>query len=180
MKTTYTPKLRDQQVVPDFRLPSHRQSINSAADYRQRSNLVIVFFHSVDCPDCQQYLRQLADSYPSFQQAATEILAISIISVEGAKKLADDLHLPFPVLADDLGRLAEQYTYIDQATRTPVPAVFVVDRFGAVFFQSLSQIEADLPRPDEILGWLDLIELQCPECGVSEWTMPNMGADYQL
>jgi hypothetical protein len=47
------------------------------------------------------------------------------------------------------------------------PAICISDRYGEVYFSAFFADTA--PSADNVLEWLRYIEIQCPECGVSEW-----------
>jgi hypothetical protein len=48
-------------------------------------------------------------------------------------------------------------------------AIFIADRWGAVFSTKRIEIDHDLPVEAEVREWLEFIELQCEECFPSEW-----------
>lgn len=168
----FQPKLQLQQVVPEFKLPSTAGERIGPWDFKQRRNLVLFFFHTEDCEGCADLLREFAKDYPLYIQQEAEILAITTRPLEQAQILAADLSLPFPVLSDSSGEATREYTYLDAAGQA-LPSVFVVDRFGALYTQVIAERESQLPSSEEILEWLGLIEVQCPECGVPEW--PSLG-----
>ena len=74
----------------------------------------------------------------------------------------------FPTLLDDGGHIHRAVGATDAAGR-PASAVFVTDRFREIFAAYLPGRGLELPGAKEILEWLVFINIQCPECGVSEW-----------
>ena len=50
-------------------------------------------------------------------------------------------------------------------------AIFVADRWGAVFSTRIIESDHDLPAEAEIRDWLEFIELQCEKCFPSEWPL---------
>jgi len=46
-------------------------------------------------------------------------------------------------------------------------AICIADRYGEVYFSAFFSDTA--PSAENVLEWLRYIEIQCPECGVSEW-----------
>ena len=50
-------------------------------------------------------------------------------------------------------------------------AVYVTDRFGEVFATFRESEKQAMPSVQEILGWLDFVNSQCPECSPPEWPM---------
>lgn len=102
------------------------------------------------------------------------MLAISTDEIDRLRPLAQDLALPFPLLSDSDSRVTNLYLKHMEHGGDWVAfeaAIFVADRWGAIF--SIKSIEKDRGEPAEaeIREWLDLIELQCEECFPSEWPL---------
>lgn len=155
-------KLRTEQVIPSFYLPSARGATIGPRTYQRRRNLVLFFFHDGQCQVCQALLEEFARRYQDIQDANAEVMAVSTVSAEQARAIAADLNLPFPLLYDPPGSVVDRFTYSDPSTRRPVPVIVVTDRFGAVY-TSIQVDEAQPPTVEEVLAWLRFIELQCPE-----------------
>ncbi len=119
-------------------------------------------------------LREIAARYGEYQQLEAEVLAISADESARLRQLAQELSLPFPVLTDSDGRVTDLYlkqTGPGAETAAPEVAVFVADRWGAIFTRKIAAQEHDLPAEAEIREWLEFIELQCEECFPSEWPL---------
>jgi peroxiredoxin len=172
---TQTAKLNAGQLLPLFRLSAaNRHGQFGSWDYKQHRNLALLFFRSVECRKCRQLLREIAAHYGEYQQMEAEVLAISADEIDRLRQLAQDLALPFPVLTDSDGRVTDLYLkQTEQAAETAAPevAVFVADRWGAIFTRKIAEEEHDLPAEAEIREWLEFIELQCEECFPSEWPL---------
>ena len=155
-------KLTTQQVIPSFYLPSAQGATVGPRTYQRRRNLVLFFFHDGQCRVCKELLVELAQRYHDFHDANAEVLAISTVSADQARKIVDDLRLPFPLLYDLAGTIVDRFTYFDPATGRPVPVIVVTDRFGAVY-STIQVDETQPPTAEDVLAWLRFIELQCPE-----------------
>lgn len=161
----FLPKLRVGQVMPGFSLPSTLEKDVALRDYKQKKNVVLFFYHGIWCERGVERLREFAENYEAFRELNAEVLAISSdepdrLAVEPAAQ-----GLPFPLLADTEGTTIERYTYRDEAG-FPLPSVFVADRFGALYSQSIVDDERELPGQQAILETVRFIESQCPECGI--------------
>ncbi|HSB75204.1 MAG TPA: hypothetical protein VLC12_06095, partial [Terriglobales bacterium] len=55
------------------------------------------------------------------------------------------------------------------ARGAPRLAVYITDRFGQVFAAFRTGLGEPAPGVDDILGWLEFINRQCPECFPPEW-----------
>jgi peroxiredoxin len=170
---TKTARLSAGQLLPSFRLSAaNRPAQLGPWDYKQHRNLVLIFFRSVECQSCAQLLRDIADHYGEYQQLEAEVLAISTDEIDHLRGVVRDMTLPFPVLSDGEGKVTEKYLeQIPQSAEGAIfhGAVFVADRWGAIFTRKIAQQDHDLAPEAEIREWLEFIELQCEECFPSEW-----------
>lgn len=155
-------KIEDHSLVPLFDLPATGGKRVTTWSYKGRMNLVI-FFLDFSSAEVLDQFRKLAGLYPQFQGHNTEILVVSQDNIETLEKLSRELGLPFPLISDVDGSVTDAYT-----ARTP--AVFVIDRYGELYAQSLAEADREFPDSQRLLDCLHLIELQCPECGVPTWT----------
>jgi peroxiredoxin len=121
-------------------------------DYRRRRSLVLFRIHAGVCGDCESRLRELAAAYHDLAAEKAEVLAIVPGSQEEAAVLKERLALPFPVLADTDGWLAENGA-----------ALAIADRYGEIYSAADAGEGHELPELSAILEWLAFINLQCPE-----------------
>jgi peroxiredoxin len=168
-------ELKPGSMIPSFNLPvANRQGCLGPWDYKQRRNLVLVFFHADHCQACRGLLRELSEGYSEFQRLEAEVLAISQAEVETLRQLAHDLGLPFPVLSDRGGRVFDDYFGGHERLRKIAPhgaGVFVADRWGSLFTMKIADRGHSLPGESEIREWLEFIEIQCEECFPPEWPL---------
>ncbi len=155
-------RLEEDQVVPDFTLPSLDGRRISPSNFKQRLNLVIAYFDFDRCSACTNALRTFSNRYREYRDLEAEILVVSPQKLEDLKGRVGVLPLPFPVLSDVEGQMARAYL---SGEEKPAAAVFVTDRFGALRMKSLAYSTGELMEQREILDWLNLIEIECPECG---------------
>jgi peroxiredoxin len=149
--------------LPPFSLPSSTGETLSLEGYRHRKNLVLFFYHGAACPSCRSYLAALATNTLRFEEYRAQVLAISTDPPEASIRLVEEMELPFPLLSDPTGEVVERFTERDEEGHSS-PALYLTDRFGALF-ASWRVAEADrLPGREKILNTLLFIELQCPEC----------------
>jgi peroxiredoxin len=161
--------LKPGQIIPAFSLTAaNRRERIGPWNYKQRRNLAIFFLHSAECQKCGELLPEMAANYGEYQRLETEALAIASDEIDRLSRLARELALPFPVLADDGGKVRDRYL---KPARESEAAVVVVDRWGAIFACQVSGREHDLPAEAGIREWLEFIELQCEECFPSEWPL---------
>lgn len=150
-------------IIPFFNLPSTKGGYIKPWDYKQRKHLVIYFFRGVDCAECKGTLQKFAENYGEYMRLNAEVLAIGKDDLDSLIEITASMRLPYPVLSDGDGGVANRYTYIDPETKGPVPSIFVADKFGSLEEEWIVNDEKDLPSQDELLSLLELFELRCPE-----------------
>ncbi len=156
-------KIRINTIIPFFNLPSTKGRNIKTWDYKQRKHLVIYIFDGVDCSECRDTLKKFAENYIEYRRLNAEVLAIGKDSIENLARLADELNLPYPVLADPGAEAINGYTSADPNTGAPYPSIFVADKFGSLEQEWVVEDENELPAHDQLLSLLHLLELRCPE-----------------
>lgn len=104
MALDYPLRLQEPQILPDLLLPSSTGREISPRQYRQRNNLVLLFF-GADGVRCRALLADLGARYGEYRDLDTEVLAITGQPPGTAERLAHEMRLPFPVLSDPNHRL---------------------------------------------------------------------------
>lgn len=157
---------RKGQYLRDFELRSVDGPTVRLADYRDRSALVLIL--SDERPETERLLREMAQHCEEIREKEAEILAIVHGPRERAAAPERTLHLPYPVLLDEDGRLHHQLGATNAQNRDAA-SVCITDRFGEVFALFRTAEGAGLPELKEILRNLEFISFQCPECEPPEW-----------
>jgi peroxiredoxin len=115
--------------APEFALESLGGPQVSLASFSGKTR-VLTFWASW-CGPCRMELPMLADFYQRTHQPGSgfEIFAISMDTApDAARKAAESLKLPFPVLLDPDGRLAGAYQV------EAIPMLLVIDREGIITY----------------------------------------------
>jgi len=150
----------------DFELRSANGQSIRISDYRGRSNLVLIFADGRE--QTTELLSQLATAYEQVKGEGAEILAIGRGSREQCATTKEHLRLPFPVLADEDGRIHGEVGALDEQGRATA-AVYITDKFGEVFGVYRTLESQVLPPVADLLNWLEFVNSQCPECEPPEW-----------
>src|SRR5262245_58597683 len=91
---------------------------------------------------------------------------VVIFSGEQSKDSTQDL---VRALSDRIGEIQDEEAevIICEDNELHRAAICISDRYGEVYFSAFFSDTA--PSAESVLEWLRYIEIQCPECGVSEW-----------
>ncbi len=94
--------------APDFTLPTHNGRTMHLADYRGRA-VFLVFVPDFGSPETLAQVRSLAATEPDFNMAGAKVMIISSDTGDAARALHAANKLPFPLLLDGGGMLANQF-----------------------------------------------------------------------
>lgn len=150
-------------MLPLFQLPSSRRDLMGPLQFKSRRSLLLVFVHDGGCDLCRNLLLGLAEHYPDYQAEEAELLAVAPVQPAEAERLATDLNLPFPVLADADGVIHRRYGAVALARLSGV-AIFLADRYGEVQQRWLAEDgHTALPGLGALVDDLRFLGIQCPE-----------------
>ncbi len=153
---------RAGQRMPDFSLVASDGLPVRTSKYRGRRNLVLAFVDGTGCDPCRGWLSNMAGDYEEVLRHEAQVLVVVHGSLDDAGEVKRANNLPFPVLADVDGAVHRRVGAVTPGGQ-PAMAVYVVDRFGEIFNVSRTGEGDTVPAPEEVLDWLQFIEIQCPE-----------------
>ncbi len=97
------------QPAPEFTLPSNSgDGTISLRDYRGK--WVVVYFYPKDfTPGCTLEARRFQEDLPKYGSRNTQVLGVSVDSVDSHAEFCDSEGLKFPLLADSDGTVSKAY-----------------------------------------------------------------------
>jgi peroxiredoxin Q/BCP len=118
--------------APDFTLKTTTGDTFRLADQRGRS-IVLYFYPKDDTPGCTAQACSFRDQYQDFLDLGAEVVGISSDDEASHQKFTQKHRLPFPLLADEGGRVRKLY----EVPRSflgllPGRVTFVIDPQGVV------------------------------------------------
>jgi len=135
-------------VAPDFTLLTHTGDIFHLAGQIGPAGLLLVFYRGHWCPYCRRYLGKLAANAGRFAERGIALVAISPEPPATSRRLAERLHINFPLLCDSDGAVVDLYGVRNgfgggaAARGSPVlphPAVFLLDPGRMIRFKSIDR-----------------------------------------
>jgi len=157
-------RVKIDRVAPAFELPATTGGAIASWDFKAKRPLILFFPHS-GCDTCRDFLLRLARETPGYLEHAAQVLALVPAPLDACSELASELALPFPLLADSTAAVRARYD-----VREGFVALLVLDRYGEPYGEWHAPEAASLPAADVLLSALRLPELECPECGVPDWS----------
>jgi peroxiredoxin Q/BCP len=94
--------------APAFELPDQQGEIRRLEDYGGKW-LVLYFYPKDNTPGCTTQACEFRDDIFAFRRLGAEIVGISLDDVETHMAFAEEHGLPFALLADEGGAVAERY-----------------------------------------------------------------------
>jgi mycoredoxin-dependent peroxiredoxin len=102
-------------------------------------------------------LERLEERRVKLESKGATLTAISVDPVEKSRALASRLGIQFPLLSDPGGEVARAYGVWHAEKEIALPAVFVIDRRGAIRWKRVSASLNDRPPEDDIVEAVDAL-----------------------
>ncbi|MCR5886449.1 peroxiredoxin [Hymenobacter sp. J193] len=141
------------QPAPDFTLKTTAGVTFRLQEQRGRA-VVLYFYPKDDTPGCTAQACSFRDQYQDFQDLGAEVVGISSDSEASHQKFTEKHRLPFPLLADEGGRVRKLYE-VPRALLGILPGrvTFVIDKEGVVqyIFNSMNRATDHVSEAKRVL-----------------------------
>lgn len=128
------------QLAPDFELVNQHGEAVSLSSYRGNKPVTLVFYPLSFSGTCTGELCALRDNLASFQEAGSELIAVSVDSKFTQKAFASQEGYEFQLLADfwPHGEVAKKYGVFREDAGVASRTTFIINKEGVVVdkFQS--------------------------------------------
>ncbi len=96
------------QLAPDFKLPDQQDKYLQLSDLRGQW-VVLYFYPKDETPGCTKEACSFRDNIGRITAKNTVVLGVSVDDAESHSAFAEKHRLPFKLLSDKDGKIAEQY-----------------------------------------------------------------------
>ena len=96
-------------AAPDFSVAASDGSTVRLRDVTGPKHIVLYFYPKDDTPGCTTEACEFRDNIYAFKKLDCQILGVSLDDVDSHKEFAEKYSLPFPLLADTAGTVADAY-----------------------------------------------------------------------
>lgn len=96
------------EPAPEFELPDQDGQLQALEDYRDQW-VVLYFYPKDETPGCTTEACEFRDNIFAYRKLGAQILGVSLDDVDSHKAFAENHGLPFPLLSDSEGTVAEAY-----------------------------------------------------------------------
>ena len=129
------------------------------ADFRGRSNVLLVFHPFAFTPVCEREARDLQENLESFRHAETEVVFVSCDTSAARQAWRRELGAEYTFGSDFWahGAAAKAYGVFNEETGAPHRGTFLIDKQGTVVW-TLVHPDDDSPRAELVSGPLDAMD----------------------
>lgn len=99
---------QEGQSAPAFSLQNHDGESVSLSDF-EGQRVVLYFYPKAGTKGCTVEANNFGDTLEEFSQHDVQVLGVSMDSVADLAAFRDDEDIPFPLLSDEDGAVAERY-----------------------------------------------------------------------
>jgi peroxiredoxin len=125
--------------APDFVLKDQNNQEVRLSNFRDKRNVLLVFYPLAFTGTCQGELQRVRDDIADFQNDKAQVLTVSVDSAYSHKIWADREKFDFPLLADfwPHGEVAPAYGVFNAEKGFANRGTFVLDQAGIVRFAEM-------------------------------------------
>ncbi len=120
------------ETAPDFDGPTWNGTRLGLKDFVGKKNVVLYFYPKDDTPGCTKEACSFRDKLRSIRDLGTEIVGVSLDSIESHRKVAAKYALPFPLVTDEDKRIANAYGVLRETGNRTERVTFLIDKNGKI------------------------------------------------
>ena len=154
---TERPTIETGTEAPDFDLKVQGSERVRLADFRGRSNVLLVFHPFAYTDVCAEEAQDLEENLGFFKEAGTEVILVSCDAAPARQAWKRELGLTYTLASDfwPHGAAARAYGVFDEQSGAAVRGTFLIDRDGKVVWMLVKEKES---RRGELTGGLAVTE----------------------
>ncbi|MEO8890545.1 MAG: redoxin domain-containing protein, partial [Coleofasciculaceae cyanobacterium] len=136
-----TNTLKLGQTTSDFELPDITNNRQVKLSYYRGQQPILLAFTRIFtekqyCPFCFPHIKAMNENYERFLAKGVEVLMITSTDAKQSQQVVKDLNLKMPLLSDPSCQSFQAYE-TGQALGAPLPAQFLLDKQGKLYFKHL-------------------------------------------
>ncbi len=118
--------------APAFSAKTSKGKTLSLKDFAKKSSLVLYFYPRDNTTGCTHEAQLFRDAIREFKKLGVSVVGCSTDSVSTHSRFIANEDLPFPLLADDDGKISKTYGVLKPNGKTAERATFFIDRKGII------------------------------------------------
>lgn len=147
--------LKIGEDAPLFSLYNQKGELIQLENYRNRKNILLIFYPGDDTPGCTRQLCALRDDFSQFAKEETIILGVNPADDNSHQKFINKYHLPFDLLIDADHKVSAEYDAIKYVfgRQSIQRSVVLIDKQGKIIY-----LKRGMPTDAEILAALKTLK----------------------
>jgi len=125
-------KLKAGDPAPDFDGPTSDGSKLGLKNFLGKKNVVLYFYPKDDTSGCTKEACSFRDNLQPIRNMGTEIIGVSLDSIESHRKFASKYGLSFPLISDKEKRIANAYGVLRETGTSTNRVTFIIDKAGKI------------------------------------------------
>jgi peroxiredoxin Q/BCP len=151
-------KLKEGDMAPDFAGTTTNGKLIRLKDFLGKKNVVLYFYPKDDTKFCTIEACSFRDKLESLRALWTEVLGVSVDTVESHKLFSEKHRLNFPLISDHDKRISEAYGVLSEDGSRAERTTYVIDREGKIA-KIFAKVDV-LKHTDEVVSVLKQLPLQ--------------------
>jgi peroxiredoxin Q/BCP len=124
------PKTGD--AAPDFEGPASNDTWLRLKDYLGKKNVVLYFYPKDDTKGCTAEACSFRDKLQTIGTLWTEVVGVSVDTVESHRNFAEKNDLNFPLVSDHDKRISRTYGALSEDSSHAKRMTFIIDKEGKI------------------------------------------------
>jgi peroxiredoxin Q/BCP len=124
--------LKVGDMAPDFEGQTSTDTRVRLGDYLGKRNVVLYFYPKDDTKGCTIEACSFRDKLQSIAALWTEVVGVSVDTVESHKKFAEKNSLNFPLISDHDKQISKSYGVLSKDGAYAERMTFIIDREGKI------------------------------------------------
>jgi peroxiredoxin Q/BCP len=125
-------RLKVGDVAPDFEGQTSKDTQVRLRDYLGKRNVVLYFYPKDDTKGCTIEACSFRDKLQPIAALWTEVIGVSVDTVESHKKFAEKNSLNFPLISDHDKLISKTYGVLSEDGSYAERVTFIIDREGKI------------------------------------------------
>ena len=150
------------RTAPPFELPTQKGDLRSLAQLLEEGPVLLAFHRGTWCPNCRHRFGELARNSAAYAERGAQVVAVVAQSSEAVRAYIEETGLPFNILVDESRDVLKAYGVWHAlgllSWNIARPALFLIDRTGAIRYSFIADRQDEFPSHPEIMGALDLLK----------------------
>jgi len=122
--------LEKGQEAPDFEAESSRGKIKLSSLRGKR--VVLYFYPKAFTPGCTRELQRFTELYEEFKKNNTEVIGVSVDSLNTQKNFSEKYNSAFPLISDKEKQIVNTYGVINEKGTSAQRITFIIDESGKI------------------------------------------------